>query len=53
MSHGREWRERSAAGEMSSGTCAAERALEELPLHPADPDIALTCVCAETDPLKL
>lgn len=42
MSHGREWKERNAVGEMSSGTCAVERVLEELPSHPADLDIVLT-----------
>lgn len=42
MSHGREWKERNAVGEMPSGTCAVERVLEELPSHPADLDIVLT-----------
>ena len=52
MSCGREWKERSAVGEMPSGTCAMERVLEELPSHPADLDIALTSVFAETDPTE-
>lgn len=37
---------------MSSGTCAAERVLEELLSHPAGPGTALTCVFAETDPTE-